>query len=122
LVRARWYDEQESGGRHHIFMDLLDAESGRRVGAPMRIYWNGGEANIYTEAKPGEEYAANFGMNSAGPSYGAHPADGQPADSVWGMGLGSIEQPYHAIQTSYGFVWQWTIKPSPAAEKNGRGQ
>jgi hypothetical protein len=117
LVSARWFDERESGGRHHTFVDLLDADGARRIGAPMRIYWNGGEATVHTEAKPGEEYAANFGMNSIAPAYGAHPADGQPADSVWGMGLGSIEQPYHAIQTSYGFVWQWTVKPTAPGDE-----
>lgn len=114
LVRARWFDEQESNGRHHIFMDLLDAGGARLVAVPVRVPWNGGEAILYSEAKPGEPYAASFGMNSAGPSYGAQPADGHPADSLWGMGLGSIEQPYHAIQTSYGLVWQWTIKPAIA--------
>jgi hypothetical protein len=119
LVSARWYDEQESGGRRHILVDLLDADGGRMVGAPMRIYWNGGESILYTEAKPGESYAAHFGMTSIGPSYGAMPADGQAADSVWGMGLGSIEQPHHAIQTSVGLVWQWTVKPSPAEGNTG---
>jgi hypothetical protein len=122
LVSARWYDEQESGGRRHILMNLLDADGGRIVGAPMRIYWNGGETILYTEAKPGESYAAHFGMTSIGPSYGAMPADGQPADSVWGMGLGSIEQPHHAIQTSVGLVWQWRVKPSSAEENTGSNE
>lgn len=113
LVSARWYDEQESGGRRHILMDLLDADGERIVGAPMRVYWNDGETILSTEAKSAESYAAHFGMTSVGPSYGAQPADDQPADSVWGMGLGSIEQPHHAIQTSVGLVWQWTVQPSP---------
>jgi hypothetical protein len=117
LVSARWYDEQESGGRRHILMNLLDADGGRIVGALMRVYWNGGETILYTEAKAGESYAAHFGMTSVGPSYGAMPADGQPADSVWGMGLGSIEQPHHAIQTSCGFVWQWTVKASAPGDE-----
>ncbi|MEZ4832018.1 MAG: hypothetical protein R2873_08460 [Caldilineaceae bacterium] len=111
LVRGVWYNETESGGRHHIFVDLLDADGNRITGQPLRVYWNGGEATIQTQAKPGEEYAADFGMASVGPSYGAIPADGAPADSLWGMGLGSIEQPDFAIQTSYGFVWQWTVQP-----------
>jgi hypothetical protein len=112
LITARWYNEQESNGRRHIFMDLRNANGDRIIGAPVRIYWNGGDVILSTEAKPGEAYAVNFGMNNIAPSYGARPADGQPADSVWGMGLGSIEQPEYAIQTSYGFTWQWAVKPS----------
>lgn len=111
LVRGIWYDQAESGGRHHIFVDLLDVDGQRVTGQPMRVYWNGGETFIQTQAKPGEPYAADFGMSNPGPSYGVVPADGAPADQLWGMGLGSIEQPNFAIQTSYGFVWQWTIQP-----------
>ncbi len=114
LIRAVWYDEQESNGRHHIFVDLLDPAGQRIVDRPVRIFWNGGEAELHTQGKPGEAYAADFGMNSVGPSYGAAPAGSAPADSLWGMGLGSIEKPFFAIPTSYGFVWQWTIRP-PAA-------
>lgn len=110
LISGTWYDEAESGGRHHIFVDLRSENGERLVGQPVRIFWNGGETILTSQAKPGEPYAADFGMSSPGPSYGAVPVDGAPADSVWGMGLGSIEQPYYAIPTSYGFVWQWTIQ------------
>ena len=115
LVRGRWYDQAESGGRHHIFVDLLDVNGQRVIERPMRVYWNGGETLIQTQAKPGEAYAADFGMSNPGPSYGVVPADGAPADQLWGMGLGSIEQPNFSIKTSYGFVWQWTIQPEQTA-------
>lgn len=115
LVRAVWYDEKESQGRHHIFVDLLDAEGKRMVGVPIKIYWSGGSSIVHTQAKPGEAYAADFGMFDVAPSYGAVPADGHPADDVWGMGMGSIEQPKYKIHSSYGLVWQWTVtdKPTP---------
>jgi hypothetical protein len=123
LVRGVWYDQTESGGRHHIFVDLLDVNGQRLIERPMRVYWNGGETFIQTQAKPGEPYAADFGMSNPGPSYGAAPADGAPADQLWGMGLGSIEQPHFAIKTSYGFVWQWTIQSQePTSSTRRRGQ
>jgi hypothetical protein len=112
LVRAVWYDEQESQGMHHIFVDTLDANGQRITGVPIRFYWNQGELIRPTEAKPGEPYALDFGMYVVAPSYGAYPNDGHPADDVWGMGIGSIELPFHTIHSSYGLTWQWVIQPS----------
>jgi hypothetical protein len=112
LVRGVWYDETESGGRHHIFVDVRDPADNRIVNVPVRIHWEGGHTHIQTQPKPGEPYAADFGMFVRAPAYGAFPdQNNEPADKVWGMGLGSIEQPFHNIHTSYGFVWQWTIAP-----------
>lgn len=104
LARARWLDEAESGGRHHIYIDTLDADGKRVTGVQVRILWAGGEATVVTEAKPGEPYAANFPMFAVAPAYSASPVDG---DLVGGMGLGSIEQPAYKIHTSYELIWQW---------------
>jgi hypothetical protein len=114
LVRGVWYDEVEAGGRHHVFVDVRNADGNRIVNVPVRVYWESGHAHIQTQAKPGELYAADFGMSVRAPAYGAFPdQNDEPADKVWGMGLGSIEQPFHTIHTSYGLVWQWTIAPDP---------
>ncbi len=117
LVKARWYDEQESAviNRQHILVDALDANGARVAGLPMRIYWEGGEATITTEAKPGEEYAANFSIGITAPFYNARPNDGNPADAVLGMGLGSLGNPGGSIRASYGLVWRWTVVPAPTA-------
>lgn len=104
LMSARWLDEQASAGRHHIYIEILDAAGNRVTGVPVRITWDGGETTVTTEAKPGEPYAANFAMYALAPAYSAQPAQG---DLVGGMGLGSIEQPAYAIHTSYELIWQW---------------
>lgn len=104
LIRARWLDEAESAGRHHIYIDTLDADGKRVTGVQVRIAWAGGEATVTTEAKPGEPYAANFPMFAIAPAYSAQAAGG---DLVGGMGLGSIEQPAYAIHTSYELIWQY---------------
>lgn len=105
LVAAKWYNERESAGKHHIFMDLLDEGGKRLVGGQIKITWNGGETVVPCEAKPGEPYGANYPMHNLAPAFNARPI-GDVADAVLGMGLGSIEDPYHATHTSYGLVWQ----------------
>lgn len=110
LVEAIWYNEIESQGKHHIFIDMLDSSGQRQVGVPILIL-NGGSFTITTEAKPGEPYAANFAMFARAPAYSAHPNSGAPADQVTGMGLGDLEHPDWNIHTSYGLIWRWTIAP-----------
>jgi hypothetical protein len=109
LVRARWYNVDESQGLHHIRMDTLDQAGDRTTGVPLRVSWPSGASTVYSEAKPGEEYAANMAMYALAPAYAVRPDDGAPADLVDGMGLGTIEDPIHAHHTSYGLVWQWAI-------------
>lgn len=108
LVEGNWLDEDQSGGRHHIFVDVLDEEGERQVDVPLLVRWPGGTATIQTEAKPGEPHAANFAMFSIAPAYAISPDDGHLADAVDGLGMGTIEEPFNAVHTSYEFVWQWT--------------
>ncbi|MCB0156671.1 MAG: hypothetical protein KDD83_00960 [Caldilineaceae bacterium] len=113
LVRARWYNVDESQGRHHIFMDTLDAHGARITGVPLLVTWPDGVTTVASQAKPGEEYAADVAMYALAPAYAARPDDGAPADRVDGMGLGDIDDPAHAHHTSYGLVWQWSTAPAP---------
>lgn len=112
LIKAVWFDEAESQGKHHIFVDLLDQAGNRQTDVPVLITWADGQTTLKTQAKTGEPYAADFGMFSIAPSYKAQPNDGAPADSVDGMGMGSLEAPKKGIHTSYGLTWQWTIDPT----------
>jgi hypothetical protein len=72
-----------------------------------------------TELKPGEEYATDFPMANVTGSYSAtpvmgllpNPTDKLPADSVHDLGLGTIEDPYNSIHTSFRLVWQLTVMP-----------
>jgi hypothetical protein len=120
LVAARWFDHNESQGRHHILIDLLDADGQRQVGIPVRISWRDGESLVFTEEKRDEAFATNYAMYALAPAYGAAPHDGAPADRVEGMGLGNLTEPHLAHHTSYGLTWQWTIagatpEPTPTA-------
>ena len=115
LIEARWYDVAESQGKHHIFVEMLDETGNRKTGVPILVEWTTGAATIHTEAKPGEEWATNYGMFDVAPSYSARPDDGVPADSVGAMGLGSIAQPKYKEHTSYGLTWQWTVVQDPSS-------
>lgn len=114
LVKGVWYAENELpfAGQHHIFVDTLNPAGQRQPGVPVRVLSSDGSqlySVFYTEAKPGDLYAGNFPMYAVAPAYRAVPADGNPADAVTNLGLGSIQQPDYTIHTSYGFVWQWTV-------------
>lgn len=115
LVRAEYRDAQMSGGRHHIYVDVLDAAGERVPGVDVLVQWADGEFVIVTETKPGEEAAANFPMYAAGRAYTARVAVG-PSDGVAGLGLGSVEQPSMGIHVSYLLVWQWVTAPATTLE------
>lgn len=109
LVEARWFDHNESEGRHHILIDSLDANGQRQSGVPIEIRWRDGSATVESEEKVGEPFAANYAMYALAPAYSAQPVDDAPADRVEGMGLGEIKEPHLAFHTSYGLTWRWTI-------------
>jgi len=111
LVKAVWYNEEESQGKHHILIDTLDISGRRQTGVELLIHWEDGSHTLRFEAKPGEPYAANFAMYALAPAYNATPNDGTPADRVDGMGLGDLQRPTWPIHTSYGLTWRWTIAP-----------
>ncbi len=109
LVEARWFDHNESEGRHHILIDSLDINGERQSGVSIEIRWRDGSSTVQSEEKAGEPFAANYAMYALAPAYSAQPADGAPADRVEGMGLGELSEPHLAFHTSYGLIWRWTI-------------
>ena len=115
LTEAVWFNREESGGRHHIYIEVLDQEGLRLLDVPIAIGWPGNNrVTILTERKEGEPYAADYPMFSLAPAYWARPDTNAPADSVHGMGLGEIDDPDNAHHTSYGLTWQWTAPSAPA--------
>jgi CRP-like cAMP-binding protein len=109
LVEARWADENESGGRHHIFITVLDENGNRIIGQPVVVRWADGQEVRPTEDKPANEPSFNFQMYAAGNAYTAY-VDGLPSDSVAGMGLGTIAQRTWKYHTSFYLVFQRAIR------------
>jgi len=107
LVHAEWRDVEQSRGLHHILVDVLDEWGVRLTGVPVRFV-NGGEFIAFTEPKPGEEAAVSFGMFAVGCAYSVEVA--YASDRVGCLGLGTIDDPDHALHTSYYFVFQRTTQ------------
>lgn len=106
VVRGEYWEEKE-----HTFAETID-ESGKRLpGVKMHWWWADGDNEKVTELKPGDRWMVDFPMFAHGKSYGLE-ALGYPSDKLWGMGLGSWEQPDWNIHVSYKFVFQLTTAGS----------
>ncbi|MEW5957410.1 MAG: hypothetical protein AB1801_06785, partial [Chloroflexota bacterium] len=88
LVSALYRDETESGGLHHIYVEVLDEHGQRIVGQPLIQAWRDGQVTFYTEKKYAPEYGANV------PIYGVQGEDNYrvyvedaASDVVEGLGL-----------------------------------
>lgn len=111
LIEARWQDEQEAGGKHHIYVEVLDEGGQRVVGHPVTVYWGGGGDTLPTENKPAPEYAFNYPMYKAGNSYNVK-VEGLPSDAIVGIGLGTPgDHRYFTIHTNFLLTFQKVVAP-----------
>lgn len=110
LIEARWANEEEAGGRHHIFVNVLDEAGNRVVGVPIKVLWRDGAVTGVTENKAPGDYSYNFQMYAPGNSYDLAIDDGTPSDYVAGMGLGDIERRAWKIHVAYYLTFQRTTR------------
>lgn len=124
MTKAAWYDEQEAQGRVNTYVTLLDEDGDLISGEKVRWYWQDGYEDKVTEIKHdswlGRDYSCDFAMYNVAPSYGVTITEGV-SDDVWGLGLGSLEQPDYKIHTAYSFTFQLVtatepIPPEPTEE------
>lgn len=109
LVEAKWGDEQESGGKHHIYVEVMDENGERIVGQPVTVFWGDGVATIPTEDKAPPDYAFNYMMYAAGNAYNVK-VEGLPSDVLRGAGMGDIERPKYGIHTTFYLTYQRITK------------
>lgn len=109
LIEAIWENEKIAGGRHHIYIEVLDEQGNRIVGQSVTVSWDGGNYSASIEDKPSPEYGYNFPMQAAGYAYNAK-VEGLPSDAVKGMGLGGIEDRFWSVHVVYKLTFQRTIK------------
>jgi len=105
LVEARWANEQESQGKHHIYVNVLDENGERIIGQPVVVDWIDGQVVFKTEDKPKTECSCNFQMYTVLGAYNFF-VQGLPSDKVLGMGLGTPEMPKWTIHTSFFLTFQ----------------
>ncbi|HXF63384.1 MAG TPA: cyclic nucleotide-binding domain-containing protein [Caldilineaceae bacterium] len=109
LIEARWADEQESGGKHHIYVEVLDENGNRIVGQPVTVFWGDGSYTAGIEDKAPPDYGYNYMMYAAGNAYNVK-VEGLPSDILRGAGMGDIERPKYGIHTSFYLVYQRATK------------
>jgi hypothetical protein len=95
---------RDMGGKHSVFVDVLDSGGRRLVGIPVLFYWSDDDDRKPTESKPGEPYAVDLPIFAANNAYGARVDDGLPSDDLFGMGLVPFEP-----HVSYRLVFQRTV-------------
>lgn len=105
LIEARWADEKESGGKHHIYVEVLDENGNRVVNQPVTVWWGEGSDTRVTEDKAPPDYAYNFQMYAAGNAYHVK-VEGLPSDILHGAGMGDIERRMWGIHTSFYVTYQ----------------
>ena len=100
LIEARWENEEEAQGRHHIYVEVLTKTESLISGMPV-AFMDGGTVIARTEAdKPLE-----FGMYGVLGSYTVYVAQGI-SDWVTGLGMGTPGQPTYAIHTCFYLTFQ----------------
>ncbi|TKJ30201.1 MAG: hypothetical protein CEE40_06030 [Chloroflexi bacterium B3_Chlor] len=110
LVRAIW--QEECGGRHHIYVEVLDEHGNRSFGQTVVIEYGGG---AHPEPYPhpdklGEEHAFNYPMNELLGAYNVY-VDGDPSDKMYGLGLGTRADPYRKHHTCFLLTFRRTYQP-----------
>ena len=105
LIDARWADEKESGGKHHIYVEVLDENGNRIVGHPVTVWWGDGSYTSGVEDKAPPDYGFNYQMYAAGNAYNIK-VEGLPSDIVYGAGMGDMDRPDWGIHTSIYLTYQ----------------
>ncbi|MFN8445657.1 MAG: cyclic nucleotide-binding domain-containing protein [Caldilineaceae bacterium] len=109
LVEARWEDESQAGGKHHLFVEVRDENGARIVGQPVTAFWGDGSYTGPTEDKAAPDYAWNYDMYAAGYAYSVK-VEGLPSDVLSGAGLGDLNKRFFRIHVAYYLVYQKTTK------------
>ncbi len=109
LIEVRFADEQESAGKHHIYVDVIDENGARVVGQPVTVYWGDGYHSAGIEDKPAPDFGFNYQMYASGFAYNVK-VEGLPSDLLKGAGMGDVEQRFMGIHTSYYLLFQRAIR------------
>jgi len=104
LVKAKWFNEAEAGGRHHIYVDVLDEEGRRITGQRVIVAYDAQTVPLVTEDKPYPELSCNFPMYAVLGTYRCQ-VEGV-SDVVTGLGMGSAEAPGYKLHTCFELTFQ----------------
>ncbi|TEU10344.1 MAG: hypothetical protein E3J21_26570 [Anaerolineales bacterium] len=117
LVKAKWFDEAESGGRHHIYVDVLDEGGKRIIGQRVMVAYDGQTVVLVTEDKPYPELSCNMAMYAVLGTYRCQ-VEGV-SDVVTELGMGSAELPGYKLHTCFELTFQ-REKAGPPPPPDGK--
>ncbi len=100
LVEARWANEQQSAGKHSIYVEVLNRQGQRAVGQPVIVHWVDGDVVLPVENRPAPDWGVNFAMYNCLGSYDVS-VGGAPSDRIVGLGMGTADSPRYTIHTSF---------------------
>lgn len=109
LVKARWFSEQEAGGRHHIYVEALDEQGQPVPNVPFDVRWPNNGTTAYTNGRSGFD-AGNFPMSKSLNEFAVAIGGGLPSDHVFGIGMGADGN--SGIHTSTGLTFQRVKVPA----------
>jgi hypothetical protein len=109
LIEGQFWDEKESGGKHHIYVEVLDENGDRVVGHPVTVFWGDGSHTGNIEDKNPPDLGFNYQMYAAGYAYSVK-VEGLPSEIVKGAGMGDIENRFMGIHTSYLLTYKKEFK------------
>ena len=123
VVKGEYLEEKE-----HIFVNVLatDGQPFSEDSDPIQVMFYWADDNVVKDTKDisNDKYAygmADFDMHAHGRAYGVKIKSNAPSDDVFGMGLGSVEQPDWNIHVSYRLTFQLTkykAEEEPAPEES----
>ncbi|MCB0209422.1 MAG: DUF5107 domain-containing protein [Anaerolineae bacterium] len=114
LISARYLDETEAQGLHHVFVEVLDEDGQRIVGQPVTLAWSDGEGTMITEDKPYPEYAASAPLYGE-ISEGSYEVEVKNAFSDKISGLGLPGKHHVSYQLTFQRGVETTTNPVPPA-------
>lgn len=125
-VRIHHLTPEENGGRHHIFVDILDENGNRIYGAQARVSWQGGSQIITVDKPPGEP-GANIPMwkgQVCSVEALGKPGEPLPSDRVIGLHTGHPDEaPGNTLfHHSFLVVFQKTTAETGPAESVIQGE
>lgn len=88
VIRGRWFDVAESGGRHHIYVETLDEAGQPLPNVPFRVAWPSGNTTALTNGYSGFD-SGNVPLSPSRNEFEVAVADGQPSERVSGIGMGA---------------------------------
>lgn len=109
VIEARWEDGNQAGGKHHIYVDVLDENGKRLVGQNVTVYWGDGSYTGPTEDKPPPDLGFNYMMYAAGNAYNVK-VEGLPSEELDGAGMGDLTNRFKGIHTAFYVIFQRATK------------